>query len=88
MLDLDTVDTDGAIRETQDEALTRSSAMKKAAIFGGGLFGGATLLGLLSPRRSRRAAGCPRATWRSSTTRSPSSTSRPSSTRWPRRTPG
>jgi hypothetical protein len=57
MLDLETVDTDGAIRETQDEALTRSSAMKQAAIFGGGLFGGATLLSLLSPKAFAQGGG-------------------------------
>ena len=57
MFDLETVDTDGAIRETQDEALTRSSAMKKAAIFGGGLFGGATLLSLLSPKAFAQGGG-------------------------------
>jgi hypothetical protein len=57
MLDLETVDTDGAIRETQDEALTRSSALKQAAIFGGGLFGGATLLSLLSPKAFAQGGG-------------------------------
>ncbi len=50
MLDLETVDTDGAIRESLDEAMTRSSAFSRAATFGGALFGGATLLGLLSPK--------------------------------------
>lgn len=49
MLDLETVDADGAIRENLDEAMTRSSAMRRAAVFGGSLFGGAALLGLMSP---------------------------------------
>src|SRR3954453_19584944 len=32
-----------------DEALTRSSALARAAAFGGGLLGGGALLGLLAP---------------------------------------
>jgi hypothetical protein len=57
MLDLEILDADGAIRETQDEAMTRSSAFSKAAIVGGGLFGGAALLGLLSPKAFAQSRG-------------------------------
>ncbi|MBE2314621.1 ferritin-like domain-containing protein [Solirubrobacter sp. CPCC 204708] len=57
MLDLEAVDVDGAIRETQDEAMTRSSAFRRAVAFGGGLFGGATLLGLLSPNAFAQSKG-------------------------------
>jgi hypothetical protein len=57
MLDLETVDADGAIRENLDEAMTRSSAIGKAAVFGGALFGGATLLGLLSPKAFAQGGG-------------------------------
>ena len=57
MLDLETVDTDGAIRENLDEAMTRSSVFGKAAVFGGALFGGATMLGLLSPKAFAQGGG-------------------------------
>jgi hypothetical protein len=49
MFDLDTLDTDGAIRETQDEAISRSDALRRAVTFGGAFLGGGALLGMLSP---------------------------------------
>jgi Ferritin-like domain len=55
VLDIETIDTDGAIRETQDEAMTRSTAVRRAAAFGGAFLGGGALLGLLAP--GAKAAG-------------------------------
>jgi Ferritin-like domain len=42
-------DTDGAIAETAEEAITRSDAVRRAVTFGGAFLGGGALLGLLSP---------------------------------------
>jgi len=55
VLDIETIDTDGAIRETQEEAMTRSTAVRRAAAFGGAFLGGGALLGLLAP--GAKAAG-------------------------------
>jgi hypothetical protein len=52
MFDLETLDTDGAIRETQDEAMSRSDALRRAVTFGGAFLGGGALLGMLSPKAS------------------------------------
>jgi hypothetical protein len=52
MLDLETLDTDGAIRETQDAAMSRSDALRRAVTFGGAFLGGGALLGMLSPKAS------------------------------------
>ena len=55
VLDIETIDTDGAIRETQEEAMTRSTAVRRAAAFGGAFLGGGALLGMLAP--GAKAAG-------------------------------
>jgi hypothetical protein len=47
--DIETVDTDGAIREAQDKAMTRSDAVRRAVKVGGAFLGGGALLGMLSP---------------------------------------
>ncbi len=49
VFDLDIVDADGAIRETQDAAMTRSDAVRRAVTFGGAFLGGGALLGLMAP---------------------------------------
>src|ERR1700742_3605315 len=49
MLDFD---TDGAIAEAHDDALTRSSLLARSVALGGGLLGTGALLGLLAPRAS------------------------------------
>src|SRR3954447_23231154 len=45
-------DTDGAVAEAEDAAVTRSSLMARGVALGGGLLGGGALLGLLAPRAS------------------------------------
>jgi len=49
MFELETVDADGAIRETQEEAITRNDAVRRAVAFGGAFLGGGALLGMLAP---------------------------------------
>ena len=49
MLDFD---SDGALAEAQDTAVTRSSLLARSVALGGGLLGTGALLGLLAPRAS------------------------------------
>jgi hypothetical protein len=51
-LNLAAIDSDGAIREAADEAVSRSALLRRTAALGGGLVGSAALLGLLAPRAS------------------------------------
>src|SRR4051794_11301973 len=45
-------DTDGAVAEAEDAAVTRSSLMARGVALGGGLLGAGALMGLLAPRAS------------------------------------
>lgn len=69
LITLETLDRDGAIQETAEAVAgdTRAAFLRKAAIGGGTLFGGAALSGLLPSIASAKRV--PRATSRSSTTR-------------------